>query len=128
METGQEALLSCLSPSSSPWLLCTWRLSSQVHCALLTGEEVLHVDCEGEEESGEGEPEVMVEGDGGRCSLLVPGVTRQLEGVWTCRLSSLRSGQLVTSHTAQTELLVTSRGSLSLVLQGKTEQHLVSPK
>ena len=125
VEVGQEARLTCLSPSSSPWLLCTWSLTSHLHCALLAGDEVLRLDCEGEEEAAGlqvNETEISVEGDRGRCCLVVAGVARQSAGVWTCSLSSLQSGQLVTSHTAHTELQVTSRGSLALVLHGQTEE------
>ena len=128
VEAGGKISLSCLSPSSSPWLLCTWRLTSELHCAVLTGLTVLPVDCEGEDgdQLAVSQPEVTLAGDRRSCDLELSNVSRHTEGVWSCSLASLQAGQLVTSHTAQTDLQVTSRGILALAVQGEESQQLVS--
>ena len=123
VEDGLSTSLSC--PSPSPWLLCTWRTTQRLLCALLTDGGVRLVDCEGEEPVTlpTTQHEVTVVGDPARCDLHLPRVSPLLAGVWTCSLSSLQSGRLVSSHTGKVSLMVLSRGRFSLLLQ---DQQLVS--
>ena len=126
MEEGGRASLVCWT--SLPWLVCTWHLlPHQNHCALLTEGQVRPVDCQAGQ--WEGEEEVEVVGNSSWCGLEVGRVRRQRHaGLWTCSLSSLQTGRLVTSHSEELSLEVLSRGSLSLVVEtnNKHRHYLVS--
>ena len=146
MEDGGRGSLVC--QSDLPWLLCTWSLLStpqSQHCALLTDGQVRPLDCQGnqaededededEDETGDGVEveveEVEVVGNSSWCGLEVGRVVRRHQaGLWTCSLSSLQAGRLVTSHTEDIRLEVVSRGELSLLVEtnNQHQQYWVSP-
>ena len=127
MEAGGRASLVC--EAALPWLVCTWLHLRHHHCALLAEGQVRPVDCEGgqrEEPGLEVEVEVEVEVVGNRswCGLEVGRLSRQSHaGLWTCSLSSLQAGRLVTSHSQDLSLEVLSRGQLSLVVETNNHHH-----
>ena len=136
VEEGGRARLVCQSDQA--WLLCTWHLLSlpqSQHCALLTQGRVQPVDCQGGEEQEEEEEEkedpgeeveveVEVVGNSSWCGLEVGRVSRQRHaGLWTCSLSSLQAGRLVTAHSQDLSLQVLTRGELSLVVEDNNKHH-----
>ena len=126
MEAGGRTSLVC--ETGLPWLVCTWLHLNHHHCALLAQGEVRPVDCEGgqgEEPGLEVEEEVEVVGNRSWCGLEVGRLSRESHaGLWTCSLSSLQAGRLVTSHSQDLSLEVLSRGELSLVVETNNEhQH-----
>ena len=130
VEEGGQARLVCQSHQA--WLLCTWHLNplplpQSQHCALLAQGRVQPVDCQAgqeEEEEEERDPseEVEIVGNRSWCGLEVSEVRRQRHsGLWTCSLSSLQAGRLVTAHSQDLNLEVLSRGSLSLLVENNNQ-------
>ena len=141
---GGRASLVCQSPLA--WLVCTWRLlpgPGSQHCALLTRDQVRPLDCqagevreevEEEEEEGnledQGLEEVEVVGNRSWCGLDIRRVRRERHaGLWTCSLSSLQAGRLITTHSEDLSLEVLSRGELSLLVENNNnnQEYLVRP-